>query len=101
MNKTYFGKKIVEKKTKKILVKNLFIQVGALDNDPNSYSLRRNEYADAQGLNRVTRAIYFYDFAQLIGESSNYDFNWSLHVLPDIGHNFGPLAENACELMFN
>ena len=84
-----------------LLMKNLFIQVGALDNDPNSFNLRHNEYADAQGLNRVTRAIYFYNFAQSIGESNNYNFNWSLHILPEIGHNFGPLAENACDLMFN
>ena len=84
-----------------LLLSDLYIQVGALDNNPNSAGLRHNEYADAQGLNRVTRAVHFFETGQNIAESSNYNFNWSLHIIQGAGHNLIPNAENACDLMFN
>ena len=84
-----------------LLSSDLYIQVGALDNNPNSAGLRHNEYADAQGLNRVTRAVHFFETGQNIAESSNYNFNWSLHIIQGAGHNLIPNAENACDLMFN
>ena len=43
----------------------IYIQVGALDNNPNSAGLRHNEYADAQGLNRVTRAVHFFETGKI------------------------------------
>ena len=84
-----------------LLSSDLHIQVGALDNNPNSAGLRHNEYADAQGLNRVTRAVHFFETGQNIAESSNYNFNWSLHIIQGAGHNLIPNSENACDLMFN
>ena len=84
-----------------LLSKDLYIQVGALDNDPNSAGLRHNEYADAQGLNRVTRAVHFFESGQNIAETNNYNLNWSLHIIQGAGHNLIPNADNACELMFN
>ena len=84
-----------------LLSSDLHIQVGALDNNPNSAGLRHNEYADAQGLNRVTRAVHFFESGQNIADSNNYNFNWSLHIIQGAGHNLIPNAENACDLMFN
>ena len=84
-----------------LLSSDLFIQVGALDNNPNSAGLRHNEYADAQGLNRVTRAINFFETGQNIAESLGFNLNWSIHVIQGAGHNLIPNAENACDLMFN
>ena len=84
-----------------LLSSGLHIQVGALDNNPNSAGLRHNEYADAQGLNRVTRAVHFFESGQNIADSNNYNFNWSLHIIQGAGHNLIPNAENACDLMFN
>ena len=84
-----------------LLSSDLFIQVGALDNNPNSAGLRHNEYADAQGLNRVTRAVHFFETGQNKAESLNIDLNWSLHIIQGAGHNLIPNAENACDLMFN
>ena len=84
-----------------LLSSDLHVQVGALDNNPNSAGLRHNEYADAQGLNRVTRAVHFFETGQNIADSSNYNFNWSLHIIQSAGHNLIPNAENACDVMFN
>ena len=84
-----------------LLSKDLYIQVGALDNDPNSTGLRRNEYADAQGLNRVTRAVHFFETGQNIAETNNFNFNWSLHIIQGAEHWESPNIINACDLMFN
>ena len=43
-----------------LLASDLYIQVGALDNNPNSAGLRHNEYADAQVLIRLNRAVHFF-----------------------------------------
>ena len=84
-----------------LLSKDLYVQVGALDNNPNSAGLRHNEYADAQGLNRVTRAVHFFENGQNLSQSNNYNFNWSLHIVQGADHNFTPNVNNACDLMFN
>jgi len=84
-----------------LLSKDLYIQVGALDNNPNAVGLRRNEYADAQGLNRVTRAIHFFESGQNIAEANSYNFNWSIHIIQGAGHDSNPNINNACDLMFN
>ena len=84
-----------------LLSKDLYIQVGALDNNPNAVGLRRNEYADAQGLNRVTRAIHFFESGQNTAEANNYNFNWSIHIIQGAGHDSSPNINNACDLMFN
>ena len=84
-----------------LLSNNLYVQVGALDNNPNSPGLRHNEYADAQGLNRVTRAVNFYETGQGLAIQNNLNFNWSIHIVQGAYHSFLPNAENACDLMFN
>ena len=84
-----------------LLSKDLYIQVGALDNDPNAVGLRHNKYADAQGLNRVTRAVHFFESGQNTAETNNYNFNWSLHIVQGAGHWESPNINNACDLMFN
>ena len=84
-----------------LLSNNLYVQVGALDNNPNSPGLRHNEYADAQGLNRVTRAVHFYETGQGLAIQNNLNFNWSIHIVQGAYHSFLPNAENACDLMFN
>ena len=84
-----------------LLSNNLYVQVGALDNNPNSPGLRHNEYADAQGLNRVTRAVNFYETGQGLSIQNNLNFNWSIHIVQGAYHSFLPNAENACDLMFN
>ena len=47
--------------------KKVYIQIGLEDNDPNAPGLRHNPQADAQGLNRLTRANYFFNFFEKLG----------------------------------
>ena len=46
-----------------LLSKELTILIGENDNDPNDSGLRRNSIVDQQGVNRFTRANYFYNLA--------------------------------------
>ena len=84
-----------------LLQKSLTIQVGNLDNDPNASALRHNEFADAQGLNRLERAQYFYSKASVLAESNNLEFQWELHINEGADHNFEIASQNAADLIFN
>ena len=81
--------------------KNLIIQIGALDNDPNSPGLRHNELADAQGLNRLDRANYFFQKSENLSLLNNLEFNWQFYINENVGHNFQSAIENAADIIFN
>lgn len=81
--------------------KNLIIQIGAFDNDPNSAGLRHNELADTQGLNRLDRANYFFEKAQNLSLLNNLEFNWQFYINENVGHDFQPAIENAAYIIFN
>lgn len=78
--------------------KQLFIQVGSLDNDPNASALRRNEFADAQGTNRFDRAHHFFNTAQTVSNPAT--FQWQLYVHQGLDHTFGPAIIKAADLLF-
>lgn len=93
---------ILENKSTEIFfAKNVFVQVGELDNNPNDSNLRHNFFADAQGLQRVERATNFYNFCKQQAEIANFDFNWTFHIQNNASHNFITASENAAELLFN
>ncbi len=81
--------------------KNLIIQVGNLDNNPNSSGLRHNLFADAQGLNRLDRAHYFYNKATIFANNANLEFNWKFHIIENANHDFRIASINAANLIFN
>lgn len=81
--------------------KQLTIQIGELDNDPNSAGLRHNQFADAQGLNRLERANHFFDEALQLSQENNLEFNWDLHINEEGTHNYLTASESAANLIFN
>jgi len=81
--------------------KNIFIQVGELDNNPNASGLRRNQYADAQGLNRYDRSHHFFNTANTNAQNNNIFFNWSIQVNAGLDHSFAPAIEKAIDLLAN
>lgn len=83
-----------------VFTKSLTIIVGTLDTDPNSYSLRHNTQADAQGLNRLDRAQYYYETSRDIALGKNLTFNWQYKSVPNVGHDFGALANFAADLLY-
>ena len=81
--------------------KEVYYIVGEMDNNPNAYGLRRNDYADAQGINRLDRAIHFYNISNNIALENNYDFNWNLDILPNTNHSWQPTLQYALYLINN
>ncbi|MBI1306438.1 MAG: hypothetical protein GC181_07480 [Bacteroidetes bacterium] len=74
--------------------------VGALDNDPNASSLRRNDVVDLQGTNRYDRTLYFYHQSEALAGKLGADFNWTLTVVPGVAHDLSGLAGSAFDKMF-
>ena len=56
-----------------LLSKELTILIGENDNDPNDSGLRRNSIVDQQGVNRFTRANYFYNLAAIAAITATLD----------------------------
>ncbi len=85
---------------KEILGKEVVIQVGSQDNNPNASSLRRNAQADLQGIHRLARAQYFYNSAMAISNELNTLFKWELRIIPGLDHSYGPAIQESSELLF-
>lgn len=83
-----------------LLSKELTILIGENDNDPNDSGLRRNSIVDQQGVNRFTRANYFYNLAENKSIEIGCSFNWSFATLPNVGHQLSPLAVYATEILY-
>ena len=81
--------------------KEVYYIVGELDNNPNAYGLRRNDFADAQGINRLDRAIHFYNISNNIALENNYNFNWNLDIIPNTNHSWQPSLQYALYLINN
>jgi len=71
-------------------LRNLVIMRGTADTLRNS-SLNTDPLSDAQGLNRYTRAGYFYNK----GKSVNIGLRWKMVDVPDIGHSDQYMAQAA------
>lgn len=79
----------------------LTVMIGGNDDDPNSPGLRHNEYADAQGFNRLTRAQYFYNQSSAMAQSAGLPWNWSYVQLPNVEHDFFATSEAAVDMLYN
>jgi len=78
----------------------LYVCVGAKDNDPNSASLRHNAQADAQGLNRLDRANYYFNTSKNLAAGRNELFNWKFSIVPNAGHDFALTSNFAMNLLY-
>lgn len=79
----------------------LTILIGELDNDPNSAGLRHNQFADAQGFNRLERANHFFNESMQLSQENNLEFNWDLIINEGQSHDFLRASESAANLIFN
>lgn len=81
--------------------KQIYVQVGANDNNPNESGLRRNEMADAQGTNRKDRAINFFQFSNQLAQTNSLNFNWNFIIIENADHNFVPASQHGADLIYN
>lgn len=80
--------------------KQLYISVGALDNNGSDSSLRHNEASDLQGLNRFDRGNYFFTNSQKYAQNKNAVFNWKFSVVPNSGHDPVKMSNEAVYQLF-
>lgn len=83
-----------------VLNKEIIIQVGSSDNNPNSSTLRHTPEADAQGLHRLARAQYFFNKAENMADSLGLPFAWRLTIIPGLGHQFLDALPHSADLLF-
>jgi len=62
--------------------------------------LRHTPETDAQGLHRLSRGIFFYNFTKRIAESTDLPFAWKLEVIPDVGHDYAAMSSAAADLLY-
>ena len=81
------------------LATDTIILLGDADNDENASNLNQSEGAMRQGEHRFARGRYFYAFAKEMARREGWIFNWSLRVVPGVGHDNGAMAKAAGELV--
>lgn len=85
----------------KAFTKNLVIFLGEQDNaDETRGHLARNDKLDVQGLHRFSRGKYFYRQSKAIAEGMNADFAWQKVHIPDVGHDYRRMSEQAAQYLY-
>ena len=81
--------------------KKLVLMVGELDNaEETGGTLLRSPSADQQGLHRLSRGHYFFEFAKGVAKEMNGPFNWEKEIVPGVGHNQRKMAEHAAKYLY-
>ncbi len=79
----------------------LIILVGELDNETeNGGTLLRSKTVDKQGLHRLERAKYFYDFSKGKAMELNADFKWKIEIVPNVGHSHELMGNAASKILY-
>jgi len=80
--------------------KNVFVIVGENDNNPNAADLRRNDIVDLQGINRLTRANYFYLQTRNTCLNQGFTYNWKYQIMKNVGHDNLAASAYAASLLY-
>lgn len=80
---------------------NLILFLGEKD-DANETrgDLRRSPEVDIQGLHRLARGKHFYRESKKIALGLNSEFNWSLKIIPNIGHDYKGMSKAAADFLY-
>nr|WP_298929445.1 hypothetical protein [uncultured Erythrobacter sp.] len=84
---------------KQALAKDVVILLGDQDTDPDHSSLNRSDGAMRQGPHRFARGQAFYAAAKKLAQDKEWEFGWSLRVIPGVAHSNGGIAEGAYDLV--
>ncbi|MEO1652776.1 MAG: hypothetical protein AAFU64_04450, partial [Bacteroidota bacterium] len=80
--------------------KQLIVMAGDKDNgEEKGGTLLRSTSADRQGLHRLARARFFYDFARKMRQEA--DFAWEYLEVPGVGHEHEKMAQAAAEYLYH
>ena len=81
--------------------KKLILLIGQLDNEKETGgTLLRSKTADMQGLHRLERGQYFYEYSKNIANDMTVEFNWEFEIVPNVGHNHEEMGDSAADLLY-
>lgn len=80
--------------------KQLVVQLGENDNDPNHHQLPKGKVAMQQGAHRLERGQYFFKTAQEFAKKEGLPFNWSIRTVPGAGHENKKMAVDAAKFLY-
>lgn len=92
---------VSDSKLKNSFAKKLIILAGELDNEnEKGGSLMRSKTADLLGVHRFERAKNFYYSSSNIANQLQFNFNWKLETVPNVGHNNKKMSEAATKILY-
>lgn len=79
----------------------LVVFLGELDNENEKRGhLARNQDLDVQGTHRFARGKHFFAQAEEMAGQLGVEFNWTLKVVPGVGHDYRRMSEAAAEFLY-
>jgi predicted esterase len=81
--------------------KRLIILLGELDNDPSLGTFRTTNLAMEQGAYRLERGAHFYKANKELKNKNNWEFNWKIDTIKNVGHDYKKMSKNAIEWIKN
>ncbi|MEM9723532.1 MAG: hypothetical protein AAGA10_29970, partial [Bacteroidota bacterium] len=95
------GSSLTPNSLQQSLEKQLIVLVGELDNaNETGGTLLRSPSADKQGLHRLDRGKYFYQYGQQFASEEGIPMNWTLHIVPGVGHDHRKMGDAAAALLY-
>ncbi|MGL4293663.1 MAG: hypothetical protein ACRCSQ_08825, partial [Bacteroidales bacterium] len=82
-----------------VFEKQLIIQLGTADTNPDDPNLNHSPGAEAQGKHRYARGLHFWQ-KSLQAAAITGNLNWIKHEVADVAHDYVKMATDALELMY-
>jgi len=80
----------------------LILLIGELDNENETGgTLLQSTSANEQGAHRLARGKYFYDFSKTIAKELEASYNWTIQIVPDVGHNHRGMGDAAAKILYD
>lgn len=80
----------------------LVLLLGEEDNsDSAGGTLLHTPIIDQQGLGRLDRGRYFFEYGQRLADKNGVPFNWKLKTVPGVGHNYRAMGQAAGALLYD
>lgn len=92
---------VVNKTLDKSFQQKLTVFLGEQDNQHETRGhLVRNDVIDEQGTYRLARGKYFFQKAKQLARDRDYDFNWNIKIIPDVGHDYRAMSKAAARYLY-
>ncbi len=84
-----------------VFKKKLIVLIGELDNATETGgTLLHSVSVDKQGLHRLERGAFFFNYSKTKAQEMGLDFNWKLKIVPNTGHNHRKMGDAAARYLY-